>query len=56
MHVEPIYLEAFQHIVNSIACLFDFDFVSLEKRHHDICVHVPRLVLSKYENPNVVTG
>lgn len=47
MHLEPIYLEAFQHIVNGFACLFDFDLVSLEKRHHDICIHVPRLVLFK---------
>ena len=47
MHLEPRYFEAFQHIINGFARLFDFDFVSLEKRHNDIGIHVPRLVLFK---------
>ena len=39
--------KAFQHIINGSAWLFDFDFVSLEKRHHDICIYVSWLVLFK---------
>ena len=40
-------LKALQHIVDGTASFFDFDFVSLEQRHHDICIHIPRLVLFK---------